>query len=122
MKGDLNIITKIVLCLIIIRHAIQIIRNIQIIQYADNDICIYQIIMGILMIVVLIGILRIKKQALYSFFILQLLNSFIIWDMKYRIDDYFVHLIVAIFFSAIMAGLLFLKKNGISGWKLINNN
>lgn len=125
MKSKLNIILVIWLWFVIINHAVRIFNTLLRIQFSDSytrDILIFQIVIGVLMIVVLAGIFHLKKQALYSFFVLEFLNSFIVWQMQGgRPEDYLVHFISAVIFSGFMIGLLFLKKDGRSGWDIINN-
>lgn len=125
MKRKLNVITVAWIWFVIINHIVRIFQTLFKLQFADNDtlgILIYQIIIGAIMIVVLSGILNLKKKALYSFFVLEFINSFIVWQIVGgRPEDYLIHFIPAVIFSVFMVGFLCLKKDGISGWKIINN-
>lgn len=83
----------------------------------DNSICFVTILVSIVMIILLSNILRIKRNALNFFFVFQYINALIIGIMEQK-GDYLTPFIIATIFSGILAGLLFLKRDGISGWKL----
>lgn len=115
----LNLIFKWVLYLAIVRHAIGIPQQLMKISSGiyDNSICYVAIIVNIVMIAILSNILRIKKYALSFFFIFQYINALLIGIIEQR-GDYLTPFVISTILSSIMAGLLFLKKDGISGWQL----
>lgn len=117
----LNSVIVVWICLVAIRHVVNIFKCISILlsKYGEHDKVAYNMIVSIIMIIILIGIIKLKKRAVFSFFLLQIINSFFVWDMNYRVDSYFLHLSIALLFSIIMAGLMFLKKDGKSGWELM---
>lgn len=122
MGIKLNIITLVVICIAIISNVIRVISTIIRFSLHDSytqDFLVYQIIAGIVISVDLIMILKLKSEAVYLFFVIQFINGFINGSFT---NDYLPHYISAILFSIIMAGLLCLKKDGISGWYLIKNN
>lgn len=124
MKAKLNIIVKIFICIFILNNVRKIVTTLMMYQYYDNyhkDICIIQIVTGLIVIFLLAGILMLKKQALHIFFVFQFINALIISNIEGE-NDYATHFLVALFLCACMAGILCIKKDGISGWKLINNN
>ena len=118
MKEKLNPILKWLLVIFVIRHVINIPQQLIKVNSGlyDNDICYVTIGSSIIMIAILINILRIKRDALSFFFVFLYINAIVIGDMDR--GDYFMPVIVATLFSCIMVALLFLKKDGVSGWKL----
>lgn len=119
MNQGLNSVFKCVLYLVIIRYAINIFQ--QFIKMTsgmyDNSICFVTILVSVIMIILLSNIIRIKRNALNFFFVFQYINALLIGIMEQK-GDYLTPFIIATIFSGIMAGLLFLKKDGVSGWKL----
>ena len=113
----LNIITEIILVLATIRqffafaHSLIYIGN----PYIDQVLCIWSIFIGALCITIYVGMILVKKWALFGFFTLQCTNAAflsIFIDGKYA-----QHFIVALILSGFMSLLLLLPKNGVSGWK-----
>lgn len=119
MNQGLNSVFKCVLYLVIVRHAINIFQQFTkiISGMYDNSICFVTILVSIVMIILLSNILRIKRNALNFFFVFQYINALMIGIMEQK-GDYLTPFIIATIFSGILAGLLFLKRDGISGWKL----
>uniref|UniRef100_UPI00402A1561 hypothetical protein n=1 Tax=Phocaeicola dorei TaxID=357276 RepID=UPI00402A1561 len=119
MNQGLNSVFKCVLYLVIVRYAINIFQ--QFIKMTsgmyDNSICFVTILVSVIMIILLSNIIRIKRNALNFFFVFQYINALLIGIMEQK-GDYLTPFIIATIFSGIMAGLLFLKKDGVSGWKL----
>ena len=120
MKKELNTIFKVVLFLVIVRHAIAMFTSIPYITYAIKGYIslggiIWDIMMNVAMIAILLSILKIKRWALYAFGGLHFVNIIVISIFK---GDLIAHILVALVMCAIMAGLLCLRNNGISGWKL----
>lgn len=70
---------------------------------------------SVIMIVILSAMLRKKRNAASFFFAFQYINALAVSVMD---GGYIIHLTVATLISAVMAGLLCLKEDGISGWKI----
>lgn len=119
MKSGLNLILKWVLYLAIIRHAINIPQQLIKISSGvyDDSICYVTIGINVVMMVILWNVIRVKKNALNMFFVFQYINALLVGMMEQR-GDYATPLFISTILCGIMAALLFLKKNGVSGWEL----
>lgn len=119
MKSGLNLILKWVLYLAIIRHAINIPQQLIKISSGvyDDSICYVTIGINVVMMVILWSVLKVKKNALNMFFVFQYINALLVGMMEQR-GDYVTPLFISTILCGIMAALLFLKKNGVSGWEL----
>lgn len=118
-KKELSSIVILVLSLIIIRHITNIMTMINSYSLIGFDIAITSVILSIIMITCIVFILKLKKWAVMVFFFLQGIVSVIYTDLGYReMPDAFLP---AVFYCAVLYGLLQIKKNGISGWNLIMN-
>lgn len=120
MKKELNPIFKLAISLVIIRHAIALVLSILNIYYAIEGFLLWKnvivsIVQSIVMIVLLLYILKIKRWAIYAFGVFQIINVVVMSILK---GDPFTSIIIALVMCAILAGLLCLRNNGISGWWL----
>lgn len=120
MKKELSLISELAICLVIFRHVIAMITSIPSIYYATQGLgliesTIWNFITHIAMIVILIGILKVKRWSLYAFGGLQIINVIVLSVFQ---GEMITHLVIALVMCAIMAGLLSFRNNGISGWNL----
>lgn len=119
MSKALNPIFKVVLCLAIIRHFMNIPLELQRASSGlyDEAICYVTIALCTIMIITFINILRAKRGALSFFWFFQFFNGLMVAIMEQQ-GNYLVHFIVSVLSCGVMAGLLCLKRDGISGWKV----
>lgn len=111
MKRKLNSTTEVFIGFFILNHIVNIVQTLLALPYVDMPVFIVS--ESIIMIVVLLGILSLKRAALWAFFVVQFLNFAVLSFMD---KDYLSHLIPAVIICLLMCALLLLKKNGISGW------
>lgn len=117
---QINSIIKIALWLFIIRNIIGIFQLLYLIGFSDITLSVFSIIQGIIMIVILSNMLRVKSRSLYAFFVFQALNVVVltlIEDGNF-IYDLAKHSVTAVILCAIISAILFLKKDGLSGWQV----
>lgn len=120
MKKSLNPILVIFIYLIILNHISRLISSafqipMAIFGYYSLPITIFNMVLGVTMIVTLIGLLRIKKWAIYFFCGIQVFTLVVNTMIT---GDFFVHLFVTVFLCGVMAALLCLRRNGASAWSL----
>lgn len=113
----MNIIAKVIIYFSIVRHVVNIIvQSIQL-SSASTIVPLYNIIVGIVMIVVLKSIIKLRKRAVTAFFLVQVFNCMFICGMGY--GDVFTHVFAALLMCGYMSLLLCLRKDGVSGWKAL---
>lgn len=76
-------------------------------------------IQGLIIIIILFGMVYIKKWALYSFYAYQLLNFIFVSLINGNVAE---SAYTSIFSCVIMSAILFIRKNGVSGWKTFLDN
>lgn len=118
---EINSIIKLALLAFIFRNLMGIISSIIKIPtgFYDPSLIIFSVIQGIIMIVILINMLRVKTWALYAFFIFQILNAVLLTlinDGSFM-DNLIIHFVTAVVLSGLMSAILLIRKNGISAWK-----
>ena len=79
------------------------------------EFAIWSFVTRIAAIGILIGISMVKRWALYAYVGFHIINVVVLLIIQ---EDWLLYLIRALVMCAIMAGLLCLRNNGISGWRL----
>lgn len=116
---ELNPVLKIILFLAIIRNGIAIFTELVKLSAPvlyDSTISAYNVIMHIVMVVILVYILKVKRWALTAFFIAQLIGT--VACIMIDTNKAATFIIVALALTGFISILLFLKRNGVSGWSL----
>ncbi len=121
MKKELSYIIKIIIGIVIFRHIVNIVQTFIYMSMDGDNLFYVNLAQSIIMIIILSFILMKKKWAVCAFFIFQLLNAFIVSGIKpgnfaYNLSG---DIVVSFFMMALMAGILFIKNNGLSGWEII---
>lgn len=101
---------------VILHHVIRLVTNLIYLNVNFETGTIYNMVLGVLMIIIIILILMKNKFGVYAFFTLQLLNAIVIsvWQ-----GSWLIHLASSAFFSLVLAAVLCLKKDGVAGWVAI---
>lgn len=101
---------------VILHHVIRLVTNLIYLNVNFETGTIYNMVLGVLMIIIIILILMKNKFGVYAFFTLQLLNAIVIsvWQ-----GSWLIHLAASAFFSLVLAAVLCLKKDGVAGWVAI---
>lgn len=122
-KKEMNIIIKVFLWLVIIRHLVNIPKQAMLlgiyIRLEEGTTMLWgNIILSTIMILITYNILRFRTFALRAFYILQFINA--TW-LGFRSDDFTAYYITAIVMCLLMFGLLHIKKNGIAARDLFDD-
>lgn len=115
MKGKLNSLTEIVFLVAIVRHIYNaFITLISLVQIGFDIHIILNLVISLFAIIIIYNMIMVKKWSLYAFFILSVISALL---SALFTGDVINNLIVGLILLLIVCGLLFLKKNGITGWK-----
>lgn len=115
-KKEISDIIYFILCLVAFRHFMNILSSIITLSDAPMG-SFYNIVLGLLMIIALLLIAFKKKIGIYLFGIIQIAN--VIGQTIINVEDFGIHLFVALFMCALMFFILQIRKNGVSAWKVI---
>lgn len=124
IKKKLNVFLIYILWLYISRHIIRIFQLLFSLFYNDIPYVLFGVIQSIIIITILCNMLRVKRWALYGFFIFQLLNAAVLslFDKSNYVYALGEHLVTSLILAIIMSVILMLRKNGISGWECFLKN
>lgn len=119
MKKKFNSIVYWYLGIIAVANIIGIISQLSQFLILQDGMCLYNIIVhGILVWLIYRVMFKADRQSVFIIFILGLLNAFIIGIMTN--GDCFPQFFAAIVNIVLLSSLLCLKKDGVSGWKVLN--
>ena len=119
MKKKFNSIVYWYLGIVAVANIIGIISQLSQFLILQDGMCLYNIIVhGILVWLIYRVMFKADRQSVFIIFILGLLNAFIIGIMTN--GDCFPQFFAAIVNIVLLSSLLCLKKDGVSGWKVLN--
>lgn len=117
-KG-LSGIAEIVIALVIVNHVFRIITNLFYLSSGiiDSLTGVWHLIAGVSMIVILLGVLKLKRWSWHAFVCIQLIN--VLFITLIQGDDIVVPMGVAIIMCVVLRGLLAIKRDGVSAWDVM---
>lgn len=119
MEKKFNSIVYWYLEIVAVANIIGIISQLSQFLILQDGLCVYNIIVhGILVWLIYRVMFKADRQSVFIIFILGLLNAFIIGIMTN--GDCFPQFFAAIVNIVLLSSLLCLKKDGVSGWKVLN--
>ena len=119
MKKKFNSIVYWYLGIVAVANIIGIISQLSQFLILQDGLCVYNIIVhGILVWLIYRVMFKADRQSVFIIFILGLLNAFVIGIMTN--GDCFPQFFAAIVNIVLLSSLLCLKKDGVSGWKVLN--
>ena len=119
MKKKFNSIVYWYLGIVAVANIIGIISQLSQFLILQDGLCVYNIIVhGILVWLIYRVMFKADRQSVFIIFILGLLNAFVIGIMTN--GDCFPQFFAAIVNIVLLSSLLCLKKDGMSGWQMLN--